>query len=96
MKLDAYDIILAPVVNEKSTKLSEHDQVVFTVANAATKPEIKAAVEKLFNVKVKAVNTIVRKGKIKTFRGIRARQGDVKKAIVTLAEGHRIDVTTGV
>ncbi len=96
MKLDAYDIIVAPVVNEKATKLSEHDQVVFTVAPQATKPEIKAAVEKIFNVKVKAVNTIVRKGKMKVFRGIRARQGDVKKAIVTLEEGHRIDVTTGV
>ena len=75
--------------------MSEHNQVVFKVARDATKPEIKAAVEKLFDVKVKAVNTQVRKGKMKAFRNIRARQSDTKRAIVTLEEGHTIDVTTG-
>ncbi len=94
-KTDAYDVIIAPVITEKTTRASEHGQVVFKVRRAATKPEIKAAVEQLFSVKVKAVNTVVRKGKEKTFRGIRARQSDVKKAIVTLEEGHSIDVTTG-
>jgi large subunit ribosomal protein L23 len=94
-KLDAYDVIIAPVITEKTTRASEHGQVVFKVRRAASKPEIKAAVEQLFSVKVKAVNTVVRKGKEKTFRGIRARQSDVKKAIVTLEEGHSIDVTTG-
>ena len=90
-----YDIILAPVITEKSTLVSDHNQVIFKVAPSATKPEIKAAVEALFKVKVKAVNTIVRKGKLKAFRGIRAIQGDTKKAIVTLESGHSIDVTTG-
>ena len=94
-KTDAYDVIIAPVITEKTTRASEHGQVVFKVRRAATKPEIKAAVEQLFSVKVKAVNTVVRKGKERTFRGIRARQSDVKKAIVTLEEGHSIDVTTG-
>jgi large subunit ribosomal protein L23 len=94
-KTDAYDVIIAPVITEKTTRASEHGQVVFKVRRAASKPEIKAAVEQLFSVKVKAVNTVVRKGKEKTFRGIRARQSDVKKAIVTLEEGHSIDVTTG-
>ena len=75
--------------------MSEHNQVVFKVARDATKPEIKAAVEKLFNVKVKAVNTQVRKGKMKVFKNIRARSDDTKRAIVTLEEGHSIDVTTG-
>ena len=75
--------------------MSEHNQVVFKVARDASKPEIKAAVEKLFNVKVKAVNTQVRKGKMKVFKNIRARQTDTKRAIVTLEEGHTIDVTTG-
>jgi large subunit ribosomal protein L23 len=93
--IDAYDVIVSPVITEKSTKASEHNQVVFKVRAGATKPQIKAAIEQLFSVKVKAVNTIVRKGKQKTFRGIRARQSDVKKAIVTLEEGHSIDVTTG-
>jgi large subunit ribosomal protein L23 len=96
MKLDAYDIILAPIVSEKSTALTEHEQVVFRVAAKATKPEIKSAVERIFNVKVKAVNTLVRKGKQKVFRGIRSRQGDVKRAIVTLEAGQRIDITSGV
>jgi large subunit ribosomal protein L23 len=94
-KLSAYDVIRSPVITEKATLASESNQVIFKVAKSATKPEIKAAVEKLFNVKVKAVNTLVRKGKMKTFKGIVARQGEVKKAIVTLEEGHSIDVTTG-
>jgi len=92
---DAYDVIRAPVITEKSTYVSEHNQVMFKVARDASKPEIKAAVEKLFGVKVKAVNTQVRKGKMKTFRNVRARQSDTKRAIVTLEEGHSIDVTTG-
>ena len=89
------DAIVPPVVTEKSTLVSEHNQVVFKVARDASKPEIKAAVEKLFNVKVKAVNTQVRKGKMKVFKNIRARQSDTKRAVVTLEEGHSIDVTTG-
>jgi large subunit ribosomal protein L23 len=92
--LAAYDVILAPVITEKSSAASEANQVVFKVRHDATKPEIKAAVEKLFNVKVLAVNTLTRKGKTKRFRGIKGRQQDVKKAIVRLAEGERIDVTT--
>ena len=94
-KRSHYDVILSPVITEKSTLVSEHNQVIFKVARDATKPEIKLAVEKLFGVKVKAVNTIVRKGKLKAFRGVRGRQGDVKKAIVTLEAGQTIDVTTG-
>ncbi|MGI9514718.1 MAG: 50S ribosomal protein L23 [Anderseniella sp.] len=90
-----YDIIRAPAITEKATLLSEANQVVFNVAGTASKPEIKKAVEELFNVKVKAVNTLVRKGKTKRFRGIRGRQSDVKKAIVTLEDGQSIDVTTG-
>lgn len=90
-----YDIIRAPVITEKATMASEHNQVVFDVARSASKTSIKAAVEALFDVKVKAVNTLVRKGKTKRFRGIKGRQNDVKKAIVTLEEGHSIDVTTG-
>ena len=90
-----YDVILAPVITEKSTLASESNQVVFNVAKTATKPAIKQAVEALFGVKVKAVNTFVRKGKNKRFRGIKGRQSDVKKAVVTLAEGQSIDVTTG-
>ena len=90
-----YDIIVAPVVTEKATMASEHNKVVFKVASKATKPQIKEAVEKLFDVKVKSVNTLVRKGKFKAFRGRPGQQSDVKKAIVTLQEGHRIDVTTG-
>jgi large subunit ribosomal protein L23 len=92
---DAYDVIISPVITEKSTKASENNQVVFKVRREATKPQIKAAVEQLFSVKVKSVNTIVKKGKLKTFRGIRAQQSDVKKAIVTLESGHMIDVMTG-
>ena len=90
-----YDVIVAPVVTEKATVASEHNKVVFRVAAKATKPQIKEAVEKLFDVKVKSVNTLVRKGKHKAFRGRLGTQSDVKKAIVTLEEGHRIDVTTG-
>lgn len=90
-----YDVIVAPVVTEKATMSSEKNQVVFKVSPKATKPQIKEAVEKLFDVKVKSVNTLVRKGKIKGFKGTFGRQSNVKKAIVTLEEGHRIDVTTG-
>ncbi len=93
--LKHYDTIIAPVITEKSTMASDHNQVVFRVADKATKPEIKAAVEALFNVKVTAVNTLNRKGKRKRFRGIPGRQKDFKKAIVTLAEGYSIDVATG-
>ena len=90
-----YDLILSPVITEKGTALSEHNQVLFKVRKNATKAQIKAAVERLFDVKVEAVNTLVRKGKTKTFKGVRGTQSDVKKAIVTLAEGQSIDVTTG-
>jgi large subunit ribosomal protein L23 len=92
--LSVYDVILAPVITEKSSMASEHNQVVFKVRRDATKPEIKAAVEKLFKVKVLAVNTILRKGKTKRFRGLPGKQQDVKKAIVRLAEGDKIDVTS--
>ncbi|MFM2043129.1 MAG: ribosomal protein [Pseudomonadota bacterium] len=91
-----YDLILAPVITEKSTMGSEHNQVTFKVAMDAKKPEIKAAVEHLFKVDVKAVNTVVVKGKTKRFRGTIGRRSDYKKAVVTLAEGSTIDVTTGV
>ena len=90
-----YDVILAPVITEKATIASEQNKVTFKVRPDATKPQIKEAVEKLFDVKVKAVNTLVRKGKFKAFRGRPGMQADLKKAIVTLEEGHRIDVTTG-
>lgn len=90
-----YDVILSPVITEKATNSSEMNQVVFKVRKDATKTEIKAAVERLFDVKVEAVNTLIRKGKAKAFRGVRGRQSDLKKAVVTLAEGDRIDVTTG-
>ena len=90
-----YDVIVSPVITEKSTMASEANQVVFNVARDATKPEIKRAVEQLFDVKVTAVNTVLRKGKVKRFRGFKGKQGDVKKAFVTLAEGQSIDVTTG-
>jgi large subunit ribosomal protein L23 len=94
-KLRHYDVIVSPVITEKSTMASESNQVVFNVAKTATKPAIKAAVEALFGVKVTSVNTLVRKGKLKRFRGMLGRQSDVKKAVVTLAEGQSIDVTTG-
>jgi len=90
-----YDVLIAPVITEKATKASEHNQVVFKVAKNATKPQIKEAIEKLFDVKVKHVNTHIRGGKQKAFRGSLGRQSDVKRAIVTLEEGHSIDVTTG-
>ena len=95
MKLSSYDVILSPVITEKATLVSEANQVIFNVAMKATKPEIKSAIEQLFKVKVKAVNTIVRKGKKRVFKGRPAILSDSKKAIVTLAEGHSIDVTTG-
>ena len=90
-----YDVILAPVITEKATMESEHNKVMFKVARTATKPQIKEAVEKLFDVKVKSVNTLIREGKVKAFKGRMGQQSDVKRAIVTLEEGHRIDVTTG-
>lgn len=90
-----YDVIVSPVVTEKSTMASENNQVVFNVARKASKPEIKAAIETLFGVKVTGVNTMVRKGKVKRFRGTIGRQSDVKRAIVTLAEGQSIDIATG-
>jgi large subunit ribosomal protein L23 len=90
-----YDVIVSPVITEKATMASDHNQVVFKVRKTATKPQIKEAVERLFDVKVESVNTLVRKGKNKVFRGVRGTQSDVKKAVVTLAEGHKIDVTTG-
>ncbi|MBS7540831.1 50S ribosomal protein L23 [Ancylobacter lacus] len=97
MSLDPrhYDVIVSPVITEKATTASEHNQVVFKVALTATKPQIKEAVEKLFDVKVKSVNTLVRKGKTKVFKGRKGVQNDVKKAVVTLVEGHTIDITTG-
>ena len=91
-----YDVIVAPHITEKSTLVSEHNAVVFKVAGDATKPEIKAAVEALFSVKVTGVNTIVQKGKTKKWKGKPYTRSDIKKAIVTLAEGDQIDVTTGI
>lgn len=90
-----YQVVRAPVVTEKSTLLSERNQFVFRVANDATKPEIKAAIEALFKVRVTAVNTVVTKGKAKRFKGRPGMRSDVKKAFVTLAEGQSIDFTTG-
>lgn len=90
-----YDVIVSPVITEKATMASEQNKVVFRVAKTASKPEIKAAVEQLFDVKVTDVNTLVRKGKTKMFRGNRGTRSDVKQAVVTLAEGQKIDVTTG-
>jgi len=90
-----YDIIIGPVITEKATTASEHNKVVFKVNRSATKPQIKEAVEKLFDVKVKKVNTLIRPGKLKAFKGRRAELQSTKRAIVTLEEGHRIDVTTG-
>ena len=97
MSLDPrhYDVIVSPVITEKATALSEHNKVVFKVRSDDTKPQIKEAVERLFDVKVKSVNTLVTKGKVKMFRGTRGQRSDVKKAVVTLQEGHSIDITTG-
>jgi large subunit ribosomal protein L23 len=91
-----YDVIVAPHITEKATLLSEQNAVVFKVAGDATKPEIKAAVEALFSVKVTGVNTIVQKGKTKKWKGVPYTRSDIKKAIVTLADGQSIDVTTGI
>jgi len=91
-----YALIRSPIITEKATILSENNQVSFRVPLDATKPEIKAAIEGLFKVKVTGVNTLVNKGKMKSFRGRRGRRGDVKKAIVTLKDGDSIDITTGV
>jgi len=90
-----YDTIIAPVITEKATLLSEQNKVVFKVPLTASKDQVKAAVEQLFGVKVAAVNTIRSKGKLKRFRGVEGRRSDTKKAIVTLVDGHAIDVTTG-
>ncbi len=92
---DLYDVLRSPVITEKATMASEYNQVMFNVARTATKPQIKQAVERLFTVKVKAVNTLNRKGKVKRFKGRIGKQSDFKRAIVTLEEGHAIDITTG-
>jgi large subunit ribosomal protein L23 len=94
--INHYDVVLAPHITEKTTLLSEHNAVVFKVANGASKPQIKAAVEALFGVNVLGVNTIVQKGKSKRWKGRPYTRSDMKKAIVTLAEGQTIDVTTGI
>ena len=91
-----FDVVLAPHITEKSTMLSEHNSVVFKVAQAASKPEIKAAVEALFGVTVTGVNTIVTKGKTKKWKGTPYKRSDSKKAIVTLAAGQSIDITSGI
>jgi large subunit ribosomal protein L23 len=93
--MSGYDVILSPVITEKATRLSEANQVVFRVTREATKPQIKKAIEDLFKVKVKAVNTVRTKGKVKAWRGRRYEKSEVKKAVVTLVEGYQIDVTTG-
>ena len=90
-----YDVIRSPIITEKATRLSELNKVVFRVADDASKDEIAAAVEELFKVKVTKVNTLNVKGKTKRFRGIAGRRSDIKKAIVTLADGQSIDITTG-
>jgi|TARA_Y100000815_G_scaffold128600_1_gene116033 large subunit ribosomal protein L23 len=94
-KAEHYDVIRKPIITEKSTMASENGAVVFEVAMDSNKPQIKEAVEALFNVKVKAVNTTITKGKTKRFRGLMGKRKDVKKAYVTLEEGNMIDVTTG-
>ena len=90
-----YDLILSPIITEKATNSSERNQVLLRVARNATKPQIKEAVEKLFDVKVKNVNTLIRKGKVRIFKGRPGELQNTKRAVVTLEEGHRIDVTTG-
>jgi len=89
-----FDVVRAPVITEKASMLGEQNKIVWRVAKCATKPEIKQAVEVLFGVKVKSVNTLVQKGKLKRFRGISSHRSDVKKAVVTLTEGQSIDITT--
>ena len=91
-----YDVIVAPHITEKATLLSEHNAVVFKVAQTATKPQIKAAIEAIYNVKVAAVNTLTQKGKTKRWKGKPYTRSDVKKAVVTLAAGQSIDVTSGI
>ncbi|MEM6743989.1 MAG: 50S ribosomal protein L23 [Pseudomonadota bacterium] len=95
VKPELYDVIRKPVITEKATMASEANAVVFEVSIDANKPQIKEAVEALFGVKVKAVNTSVLKGKVKTFRGRKGKRKDVKRAFVTLEDGNMIDVTTG-
>jgi len=95
VKPEHYDVIVKPIITEKATLASENGAVVFRVARTATKPQIKEAVEAVFGVKVKAVNTVVTKGKTKRFRGQPGERSDVKKAYVTLEEGNTIDVSTG-
>jgi large subunit ribosomal protein L23 len=95
VKTEHYDVIRKPVITEKATMASEQGAIVFEVAPDATKPAIKEAVENLFGVRVKAVNTSIQKGKEKRFRGVKGRRNNVKKAYVTLEEGNTIDVTTG-
>ena len=94
--LKHYDVVVKPIITEKSTLVGEHNQLVFEVARTASKPEIKAAIEALFNVKVTAVNTLIQKGKTKRWKGKPYKRSDVKKAVVTLAEGQSIDVTSGI
>ena len=95
-KEKSYEIIRSPVITEKSTVVSEYNQVIFRVPLSATKHEIKAAVERLFDVKVTSVNTLRQQGKLKRFRGRLGRRPEIKKAMITLAEGDSIDITTGV
>jgi large subunit ribosomal protein L23 len=92
----SYKIILKPIVTEKATKLSEFNKVVFEVASKSNKNEIKGAIEKLFSVKVKAVNIIITKGKVKRFKGVPGKRNDIKKAVITLEEGNTIDISAGV
>ena len=94
--LKHYDVVVKPIITEKSTLVGEHNQLVFEVAKTASKPEIKAAVEALFNVKVTSVNTLIQKGKTKRWRGKPYQRSDLKKAIVTLADGQSIDITSGI
>lgn len=96
IELKHYDVVRSPLITEKTTLMSEHNQVAFKVALTATKPQIKAAVEALFRVRVEAVNTLIQKGKTKRFKGAKYFRSDEKKAIVRLAAGDSIDVTTGI
>tara|TARA_B100001559_G_scaffold209477_1_gene175509 strand:- start:1976 stop:2275 length:300 start_codon:yes stop_codon:yes gene_type:complete len=94
-KIDIYDVIRNPVITEKATLISENGQVIFEVSKGATKSQIKEAIETLFKVKVKSVNTLIRKGKVKRFRGRLGKRNDIKKAIVSLEDGQNVDFTTG-